>query len=591
MAQPVYLVRTESDADVASKVAAHLESQGIACLASHAAGGGGNDAWSIMLLILSPSANDDDEILNHLTTAIASHKVLIPFRIQNFRPTGEMQDHLRWRYVHDAFSPPLEKHLEELVRMIKPLLHGHSPRLSEATSISRTLPSRAAILRKPAKREAGMATGLSLRVDLNFPHLIFAGHPTVIQCRLENIGARPLTGLRSFLECRGFRKAAVRSLGDLTPGKSERIEFEIEPGGFGQFNLRLATQWREDEIVYSGHAAESVRIHEAPTTGDFPAILQRFSQGAEATAASQRERLTLPSSICSPEELARFPLPDQFEPLDLSLDYSIQSVSLERAEAIHPLSIPGEFLGQAQTGTILQLSPVGATETDPYQAIRLVARPQFVLGRSGEESDFVLWFWPRNEVHDTKTRRISKKHVACSIDGGHLVVRNTAAGSLTTYDGQDVDAAGVPLQRSGLLNLSGIYLLDVVHTPGSPEAVQIRNVAECPGAAPSPAPAVRGSVRFSPRTAAVLPQNSTWLLSDATFGSSPYNPIALDLPGLADIQGRFHYAHGVFWLESFAENSAVQLNDQPTATASIVPLSTGQVLKLGATSYSVCVSA
>jgi hypothetical protein len=591
MSQPVYIVHTASDREMATRVAAHLEAQGIACLMNRDldAENAPEVEWAIMLLMLSQSANDDDAILHHLRTAIAENKVLIPFRIESFRPSGEMQDHLRWRYVHEAFSPPLEKHLEELVRMIKPLLHGRSLRITEATSITRTLPSRAAILRKPMKSEAGAGSVLPLHAYLNFPHLIFAGHPTVVQCRLENYGVRPLTNIQPTLECRGFKKTAARTLEQLLPGSSELVEFDIEPGGFGQFNLRVRVQWREDETVYCASATQSVRIHEAPTIGDFPTILHQFSQETEATTATQSTRVEIPASITSPEELAQFQLPEDLERLDLAVDYAIQSISLERADAIRPLTIPREFLGGARAGTILQLTPVESAETDPYQTIRLVARPQFVLGRSGEESDFVLWFWPRNEVHDTKTRRISKKHITCSIEGRHILIHNTAAGSLTTYDGQDVDAAGVPLQRSGLLNLSGIYLLDVMHTPGLQNPVRITNVAECPGAATCAIPAVRGSVRFAPRTAGVLPQHSTWLLSDATFGSSPINPVALDLAGLADIQGRFHHAHGLFWLESFAENSAVQLNEQTLAPGMIAPLITGQILELGSGSYSVCV--
>jgi hypothetical protein len=266
-------------------------------------------------------------------------------------------------------------------------------------------------------------------------------------------------------------------------------------------------------------------------------------------------------------------------------------VSIERAENARPLTIPSEFLALAQTGTVLQLTPVGVTEADPYQAIRLVGRPQFVLGRSGEESDFVLWFWPRNEVHDTKTRRMSKKHVTFSIEARRILVRNTAAGSLTTYDGQDVSATGTPLQRRGLLNLSGIYLLDVMHVPGLSNPLQINNIADWQGhSSASAAATARGSMRLLSRTAGVLPQNSTWLLSDATFGSSPFNPVILDVAGLADIQGRFHYAHGAFWLESFAENSAVQLNEHPLSAGWIAPLTAGQTLRLGSASYSVHVS-
>jgi hypothetical protein len=240
----------------------------------------------------------------------------------------------------------------------------------------------------------------------------------------------------------------------------------------------------------------------------------------------------------------------------------------------------------------LQLTPIDAPTGDPHQDIRLVARPQFVLGRSGEESDFILWFWPRNEVHDTKTRRISKKHVTLAIEDNRLVAINTAAGSLTTYEGQDVTVAGIDLSRQGILSLSGIYLIDILYIPGPRQSPQITNFADWRGhTLGASAVSRRGCVRLSPRTAHVLPQNSIWLLSDATFGASKMNPVALESPGLADIQGRFRFDYGVFWLESLADNSAVQVNDRILTCGMIVPLSTGQQLKLGTTNYSVSISA
>ena len=590
MAHPVYIIHAASDAEMAGKVSAYLESKGIACF-TDSESGSDKDGWSIMLLILSQGANDAEEILQEVGIAIAANKVLIPFRIENFRPNGEMQDFLRWRYVHEAFSPPLEEHLEELVRMIRPLLHGRSTKLTEATSISRTLPSRSAILQKPAKPEAGAPSDRSLRLYLNFPHLVIAGISTTIDCRLENSDSHPLADLRATLECGGIKHEATHLLGELSPGNGEDFAFEIQPGGFGQFNLRVTVEWRKGDTISSWSGNRSLRIYEAFSSGEFPAALQTFSQQLENTTLSQLGHLAIPSSITSSEELARFTLPERFEPLDLTPDYEVRIASRERAESYQPLTIPDAFLDQVHTGTVLQLTPLDITENDPHQAIRLVARPQFVLGRSGEESDFVLWFWPRNEVHDTKTRRISKKHVTFSADGKRLLARNTAAGSLTTYDGQDVTAAGTPLHRRGLLNLSGIYLLEVAHIPSLSKPLQITNLMDRQDdSASHGSPTAHGSVRLSQRSAGVLPQNSTWLLSDATFGSSSINPVILDTPGLADIQGRFHHAQGAFWLESFTDNSEVQLNDQFMMPGWVAPLKTGQTLKLSSVNYSVFIS-
>jgi hypothetical protein len=592
MSQPIYILAASEDVALAEKVGAYLKSEGVACLEAAAPGKQDADAWSILLLILSEEASDSEEILRQVGDAIAANKILIPFRVENFRPGGEMQEHLRWRYVHEAFSPPLEKHLEELVRMIKPLQHGRSTWVPEATSLSRTLPSRAAILRKPAKPEAGVPSGIPVQVSLNFPHLILAGHPVTLQCRLENTGPRPLTQVKLLLECRGLRREVERSVSALAPGEKITLTLELEAAGFGQFNLRVNLQWQDGERVGSGSGTQSLRVHEAPAARDFPGVLAQFSQAIESTARTQEDRVVIPGSITTADELARFKLPDRFEVLELDLDFEVGRDSWQRAKTSQPLTIPAEFLGHAQAGTVLLLTPLDAPPADPHQDIRLAARPQFVLGRSSEESDFILWFWPRNEIHDTKTRRISKKHVSIARDGNRLVATNTAVGSLTTYEGQDIAAAGIELQRRGLLNLSGIYLLDVLHVPGAREAPVIANFADWKGRAfPATAAPARGSVRLLPRTAQVLPQNSTWLLSEATFGTSKVNPVTLDLPGVAEIQGRIHYLHGAFWVESLADNASVRLNDAPLPPGALAPLCTGQTLKLGTTSFSVSIAA
>jgi hypothetical protein len=308
MPQPIYILHVSADGPLANKVTSHLQSEDILSISASATAPREQsaDAWSIMLLILSQGANDSEEILEQVTTAIAANKVLIPFRVENFRPTGEMQDHLRWRYVHEAFSPPLEKHLEELVRMIKPLLQGRSAKFSEATSISRTLPSREAVLRRPPRPEAGSGSGDPVLVSLNFPHLVLASHPTMMQCRVENIGSEALTHLKLLVECRGLKHEIVRATSNLPAGGRETLALEIEPGGFGQFSLRFNLQWQQKDILSSYCGVHFLRIHEAPIPGDFPSVLQFFSQGLQSTTPSQRDHLTLPSSIASADELRRF---------------------------------------------------------------------------------------------------------------------------------------------------------------------------------------------------------------------------------------------------------------------------------------------
>ena len=82
----------------------------------------------------------------------------------------------------------------------------------------------------------------------------------------------------------------------------------------------------------------------------------------------------------------------------------------------------------------------------------------------------------------------------------------------------------------------------------------------------------RGAVRFCPINTELAHHDAVWLFTDAAFGTSRSNPIVLDVPGLAEIQGRFHHHRGCFWLENRAANKAVSVNSQVLNPNEIVPL-------------------
>ena len=233
----------------------------------------------------------------------------------------------------------------------------------------------------------------------------------------------------------------------------------------------------------------------------------------------------------------------------------------------------------ARRARLLRLEPESPPE-EPFQDIRIVARPGFHVGRSREESDYVAWFWPRNDVHDTKTRRISKKHCTFLRDGATIAIRSTASGSITTFDGHDLAVAEtLVLDGIGTLNLSGIYEVAVARFPSTL-------------AGPTPSPheeSPRGSVSFAARSPHALPQRALWILTDGSFGSNAANPLPLDLPGLAEIQGRFHHDQGLFWIESVVDNSAVEVDGVTLLRGQIAPLGQGMRVRLGGQAFQVAV--
>jgi hypothetical protein len=270
----------------------------------------------------------------------------------------------------------------------------------------------------------------------------------------------------------------------------------------------------------------------------------------------------------------------------------MRALANEGAGGRQRLQIPGSFLNQSQKGLLLKLESIDAAASGPRE-IRFVARPSFSLGRAREEADFLTWFWPRSEANDQKTRRISKKHCILSIQGSKIQVRDNETSNRTALGGQELNAKeGEPLERRGIIRLAEIYSLDVTPFPShAPDGPVIANLRNWSGPSTDTAPAIRGSVRFIPMTPQILPQNSTWLLTDGAFGTNRANPIILDVKGIAEIQGRFHYHLGGFWIESSVDNGAVHVNGTHLETGFIVPLVTGQTVKLGTSNFRVTVAA
>ncbi len=532
------------------------------------------ESCPVTLLIFSREADDSVPVRKQVERALQAEKILIPLRIENVAPTGAMESLLRHRFRHDAFAGPLERHLPELVRMLRPLLHRLVVKTREATSISRTLPSRSSIVRGPDERKTGALPqpGVTAELALHFPHPVFAGHPSVVEVRMRGRSTTFAARVRIALQSLGLKKPVMLELKKFSQGE-HRQQLALTPTRSGVFPLHVTVILDDANKRLQLRGMRDLRINQERPMTDLvrpEEVMVNHATDDLFLAPSARDaEAALPVS-----ELLAVAVPENFEPLALERDFEVGQWALEALKPAGALEIPPEFVDQGQFGTLLRLEPEVASPDLPFQEIRLVARLGFTVGRSREDCDYLAWFWPRNDVHDTKTRRISKKHGTFSRDGAAITVRNVAAGSLTTFDGQDLTASDtLTFQGTGSLNLSGIYELGVVRFPST---LSGGNTEAGPG-----------SVGFIPRTPNTLPQQVLWLWSDGSFGSSAANPLRLDVPGLAEIQGRFHYDQGLFWIESVIDNGAVEVNGLTLERGWVVPLAQGMKVRLGDASFSV----
>jgi hypothetical protein len=609
MAADVFISHSSKDSPIARTICDFLESRQVQCwMAPRDISPGeewgdsilrGIQTCRIMVLIFSKSANDSGPVRSEVDRAVNARKVLIPFRIENVAPTGAMEFHIGRRHWLEAYQPPMERHLELLARAVKDALRppeesapGTTPPAVEPTlPTSATATGRSEVNLSPPK---GQSEG-PLRVLLNFNHLVISGYSSTFQIVMENQGESPLEHIEFTMESRGLERGARKTVAKLLPGQSQRHLVEIEPIRSGNFVLQAMIKCRQAARQLALVGSRTIRINEAPKSGDLLsglAHLQRNSEDGSPSGGGALGNLIPHGSVRTVNDLLDLELPDAFEPLELTLDYdiSMRALAEEEAGTRHRLQIPGVFLNESAPATLLKLEPM--ERNSATSEIRLVATPTFALGRSREESDYLLWFWPRNEVNDQKTRRISKRHCVFTNRDGKLFVSITGA-NRTILDGREINPnESEPLERRGILAVAGIYYLDVTPfcSEGSDDP-QILNLKNWQGPAeeqPSIKPG--GSVRFLPMTRSVFEQNSTWLFTVGAFGTSRTNPIIVDVKGLAEIQGRFYHYLGCFWIETTAPNGAVHLDATRLEPGFIAPLVGGQILKLGDKSFKVTVA-
>ncbi len=137
MAHDVFISYSHTDHAVANAIVAGLESEGIRCwIAPRDITPG--QTWGeaivdaiegsqIMVMVLSDNSNRSRQVLREVERATAKEVIIIPFRIENIDPTGAMAYFLSAEHWLDALTPPLEKHINKLVRTVKAFLSGEQP--------------------------------------------------------------------------------------------------------------------------------------------------------------------------------------------------------------------------------------------------------------------------------------------------------------------------------------------------------------------------------------------------------------------------------------------------------------------------------
>jgi TIR domain/YARHG domain len=132
MAHDVFVSHSVKDKAVADSIVARLEAESVTVWIAPRDVVPGAD-WGesiidaiessrIMILIFSRNADASPQIKREVERAVNKGVYIIPFRVDDIPPTKSMEYFISTSQWMDAFSPPLERHLDNLAKTVKAVL-------------------------------------------------------------------------------------------------------------------------------------------------------------------------------------------------------------------------------------------------------------------------------------------------------------------------------------------------------------------------------------------------------------------------------------------------------------------------------------
>lgn len=429
-----------------------------------------------------------------------------------------------------------------------------------------------------------------MRLSVRFPYALVAGHSSVARFRLTNGGVDAFSGSEISVEARNLAGLTTQRLRRIGPGQTHEFDVEIDPDRAGHSLLQVGLLVDDASGRRAFRGTHPLRVLKEPdgriniSIGD---IQSNTGGGANAGLGADYGNVEISNLLGNhrPEtlnDLLTTELANDFEPVALELDYGLSARAVDHAalQRHRSLALPRDYLGHVQPARRCLLQPVADGSPGP---VALIVGDEFSLGRSRTDADLAAWWWPRSADFDDRTRRLSKIHARLAVEGEGFVAWDAGSSNGTSCDGQLLPpgdrAGGARFARRATLALAHQYLLDVHHLEATyPEGPNVRGAEPWP---PAAAGRLRGCVAFRPTACEPTPFSSIWLFSEAAFGASAANAWVLAQPGVAEVQGRFHWYRQCFWVEGVASNRAVTIGGRVLQAGEIVPLTTGQRLQIG----------
>jgi hypothetical protein len=125
----VFVSYSQPDRECALEMVGHLEARGIPCWIAPRDITPASD-WAAeiidaissaraMILVLSASSNDSPQVRREVERAVHKQLVILPFRIEDVRPSKSLEFFLSTQHWMDAFPPPREPYYARLCSFLK----------------------------------------------------------------------------------------------------------------------------------------------------------------------------------------------------------------------------------------------------------------------------------------------------------------------------------------------------------------------------------------------------------------------------------------------------------------------------------------
>ena len=154
--QIVFISHSSKDRNFANAICHTLESNGVRCwiaprdiMPGKPYGAAIIDAiekCGIMVVVFTSNANDSVPVNNEIERAVNKGAIVIPVRFQDIAPSKNLEFFISSNHWLDAFTDPIEEHLEKLSNTIKTLFENTDSILTDEKVVKETVPETKATL-------------------------------------------------------------------------------------------------------------------------------------------------------------------------------------------------------------------------------------------------------------------------------------------------------------------------------------------------------------------------------------------------------------------------------------------------------------